>query len=53
MRRKLYKAKENWVIGLAAGLAIMTLGANSAYADDSSIWTDKGLLKRFKLKAKK
>ena len=34
-RKKLYKAKKNWVIGLATGLAIMAMGANIAHADDN------------------
>lgn len=35
-RKKLYKAKKNWVIGLATGLAIMALGTNIAYADNNT-----------------
>lgn len=35
-RKKLYKAKKNWVIGLATGLAIMALGTNIAHADDNT-----------------
>ena len=33
MRKKLYKAKKNWVIGLAAGTLLLVGGATTASAD--------------------
>lgn len=35
-RKKLYKAKKNWVIGLATSLVILGLGTNIANADDNA-----------------
>lgn len=42
-RKKLYKAKKNWVIGLVVGFAVMTMGTINVQADATNITSSQQL----------